>query len=193
MTDTAPRHLTPAARRVLDTAADLFYNKGINTVGMDLVAATAKVTKKTIYDRFGSKDALVAAYLDERDQGWRQWLLTRVADIASPRGKVLASFDALAEWVAGNQRGCAMINAVVELPDSTHPGHQVATRQKQWLWQLYRDWATELGTAAPDRTADALLVLHEGAIAAHHVAGRSNAIPAARRTAAAVLAADTAD
>lgn len=47
--------MTPAARRVLDTAARLFYDRGIHAVGVDLIAAEAGVTKKTLYDRFGSR------------------------------------------------------------------------------------------------------------------------------------------
>ncbi|GAA3366506.1 hypothetical protein GCM10017744_073820 [Streptomyces antimycoticus] len=70
--------LTPAARRILDTAAELFYGQGINAVGVDLIAKRSGVTKKTLYDRFGSKEALVAAYLRERDERWRAWLTAEV-------------------------------------------------------------------------------------------------------------------
>src|SRR5690625_6777832 len=60
--------LTPAARAILDAAGDLFYDRGINAVGVDTVAAAAGTTKKTLYDQFGSKAALAVAYLSERDQ-----------------------------------------------------------------------------------------------------------------------------
>jgi AcrR family transcriptional regulator len=56
--------LTPAARRILDAAAGLFYAQGIHAVGVEAIAAAAHVTKKTLYDRFGSKEALIAAYLE---------------------------------------------------------------------------------------------------------------------------------
>ncbi len=58
--------MTPAAHRILDAASELYYDRGINSVGMDLVAEQAGTTKKTIYDRFGSKDGLVVAYLEAR-------------------------------------------------------------------------------------------------------------------------------
>ncbi|NEE13916.1 helix-turn-helix transcriptional regulator, partial [Streptomyces sp. SID7499] len=48
--------MTPAARRALAAAGRLFYDRGIHAVGVDLIAAEAGVTKKTLYDRFGSKE-----------------------------------------------------------------------------------------------------------------------------------------
>src|SRR5699024_10191832 len=69
----APR-LTPAGERILEAASTLFYEQGIRTVGVDAIAAAADVTKKTLYDRFGSKDRLIAAYLEERDRAWHRFL-----------------------------------------------------------------------------------------------------------------------
>jgi AcrR family transcriptional regulator len=63
--------LTPGARRILDVASELFYAHGIHAVGVDTIAAESGVTKRTLYDRFGSKDELVAAYLRARDERWR--------------------------------------------------------------------------------------------------------------------------
>ena len=60
--------LTPAGERILAAASTLFYEQGIRTVGVDTIAAAADVTKKTLYDRFGSKDRLIAAYLDRRNR-----------------------------------------------------------------------------------------------------------------------------
>ena len=72
--------LTEAGTRLLDAASDLFYLRGVRAVGVDLIAETAGTTKKTLYDRFGSKDALVALYLLRRAHRWREHLLTRLAD-----------------------------------------------------------------------------------------------------------------
>lgn len=65
---------------------------------MDALAAAAGVTKKTLYDRFGSKDRLVAAYLAERDARWRAWLAGAVGP-GGPREQVLRVLDALGEWL----------------------------------------------------------------------------------------------
>ena len=56
---------TPSPRqRLLDAAADLFYRQGIGAVGVDLVSKAAGVSKRTLYQQFGSKDQLIAESLD---------------------------------------------------------------------------------------------------------------------------------
>lgn len=187
---TAEQPLTPAARRVLDVATDLFYTRGINTVGMELVAERAGVTKKTIYDRFGSKQQLVVAYLRARDTRWRDFLGARLDPGVSARERLLTSFDALGEWMdQENQRGCAMVNAYAELSDPEHPGRAVAREQKLWLRGLYTDLAREAGAADPESLADVLSMLHEGAVVARNVSGVADAARTAREAARTLMAA----
>jgi AcrR family transcriptional regulator len=182
--------LTPAARRILDVAGDLFYTRGINTVGMELVAERAEVTKKTIYDRFGSKQRLVVAYLRERDARWRAHLTGYVDRADTPRARVAATFDALDAWMAAeNPRGCAMVNAYAELSDPEHPGRAVAEEQKRWLRDLYADLVARTGASAPRELADALAMLHEGAVVAQNVTGVDGAARVARTAADALLTA----
>lgn len=71
--------MTPGARRVLEAAERLFYEHGIHAVGVDTIAAEAGVTKKTLYDRFGSKEQIVVEYLAGRDERWRELLAGRLA------------------------------------------------------------------------------------------------------------------
>ena len=95
--------MTPAARRALEAAARLFYERGIHAVGVDLIAAEAGVTKKTLYDRFGSKEQIVVEYLADRDERWRTFLAQRL-DAARPASaaRVLAVFDASRVWTEEN-------------------------------------------------------------------------------------------
>src|SRR3954467_4704826 len=87
--------MTPAARRVLEAAARLFYERGIHAVGGDLIAAEAGVTKKTLYDRFGSKEQIVVEYLADRDERWRAFLAQCLDAVPpEPTARVLAVFDA---------------------------------------------------------------------------------------------------
>ncbi|TDD83718.1 TetR/AcrR family transcriptional regulator [Actinomadura rubrisoli] len=179
------RPLTPAARKVLHVASELFYERGIGSVGMELIAAEAGVTKKTVYDRFGSKDALILAYLRARDERWRAFMEGRLASVQDARERVLASFDALGDWMASEGgRGCSMVNACAELPAPVHPVHQVAAEQKAWVRDLY---AGLVGENAPDALADQLLILHEGAVVAFSVAGVRDAAALARAAADAIL------
>lgn len=176
---------TPAGRRVLDAASRLFYDRGINSVGMDLLAEEAGVTKKTIYDRFGSKEILVAAYLYRRDRYWREWLTGRLDPEAPAGERILATYDALDEWLHHeNPRGCAMVNATVEITDPDHPGRAVVRSQKQWMRELYADMAREAGLDGPDAAGGTLLILGEGATTAFSSAGVEEAARLARDTAA---------
>ncbi|MDE3720480.1 TetR family transcriptional regulator [Nocardiopsis sp. N85] len=189
-TDRAERPLTPAARRILDVAEELFYARGINTVGMELIAERAEVTKKTIYDRFGSKGDLVARYLCARDARWRTHLESRLAGETTARGRIAATFDALEEWVGEESpRGCAMVNAYAELADPEHPGRAVAEGQKRWLRALYAQLAAEAGARDPGTLGDALTMLHEGAVLTRTVTGVTDAIRTARATADTLLTA----
>ncbi|MBE1534928.1 TetR/AcrR family transcriptional regulator [Actinomadura algeriensis] len=183
------RPLTPAARRVLEVASELFYERGITSVGMELVAAEAGVTKKTVYDRFGSKDALVMTYLRTRDERWRAFMDERLAAVDDPRERVLASFDALGEWLAaGAGRGCSMVNACAELPDTSHPVHGLAAEQKAWTRELYARLVRALpGEDATDTLAGQLAIVHEGANVAYGVGGERDAAALARTAADAIL------
>ncbi|MFC7327707.1 TetR/AcrR family transcriptional regulator [Marinactinospora rubrisoli] len=187
MVDAPP--LTPAARRVLDAASDLFYREGIHAVGVEAIAAAAGVTKKTLYDRFGSKDRLVAAYLRARDARWRTWLTEYVAARAGdPAAGLLHTFDALGEWIrAENPRGCGFVNALAELPDAEHPGRAIIAAQKRWLREELTALATAAGARDPQALAEQLLLLHEGATIAHGTAAAADPVGRARAAAAVLV------
>lgn len=184
----APHALTPAARRILSAAAELFYARGIHAVGVDAIAAAAGVTKKTIYDRFGSKEALVAAYLAERAERWQKWLRRYIEDAASDQ-RLLAPFDALEAWMSQQQprRGCAFINACAELPNANEAGRQVADAEKRTMRELFTRLADEATVSEPDTLGTQLFILHEGATVAYALTGDDAAIAAARQAAARLI------
>jgi AcrR family transcriptional regulator len=184
--------LTPGARRILDVASELFYWRGIHAVGVDTIAAESGVTKRTLYDRFGSKDNLVATYRRRRDRRWRELIDARLAATAedAPATRVLVPFDVLPQWLGANERGCSFINAFAELPEDEHPGRQVIVAEKTWLRDLFRRLLTEAGAAADDAatTATQLLSLHEGAIVSFSIVGAADAAQAARGAAERLVA-----
>jgi AcrR family transcriptional regulator len=187
--DGGATRLTPAARRILDVAAELFYERGIHAVGVDTIAAESGITKRTLYDRFGSKDVLVAAYLRERDQRWRDLVVAHVDREHDATRRVLAPFDALEEWLAPSSRGCAFVNAFAELPDADHPARQVIAASKRWLRELFARLLAGSGAPAPERLARQLLTLHEGALVTFSVMGEPAAARDARDAAGVLLAA----
>lgn len=175
--------MTDAGARLLDAASDLFYLRGVRAVGVDLIAETAGTTKKTLYDRFGSKDALVALYLLHRAHRWREHLLSRLAaagvtgadllvpgqaeprhdDVARGEGNrrepvVLLVFDAVQDWMGTQRRGCAFVNAYAELGDSDHPAVSVIRAEKAWMRALF-----DTLTGDPDVGAH-LHLLYEGTL-----------------------------
>lgn len=162
----------------------MFYERGVQAVGVEAVAARAEVTKKTLYDRFGSKSALVVAYLEARDQRWRNAVRSAMdGHRGAPRRQLLAVFDVLEEWVReGSDRGCAFARALTELPDE-HPGRHVAHRQKAWLLTRLVEAADCADAADPLGLAEQLLVLHEGACTASLSGSVADAITTARNVA----------
>ncbi|HET6737925.1 MAG TPA: TetR/AcrR family transcriptional regulator [Kribbella sp.] len=184
----APR-LTPAGERILTAASTLFYEQGIRAVGVDAIAAAADVTKKTLYDRFGSKDRLIAAYLEERNRIWHRFLDEQLVarDPATPEAVILALFAALTDWLAGSRNGCGFINASVELAAPDHPAMPVIVGQKQWMRSEFEAQARAAGFADPGELADRLLLLHEGALVSYRVAAMPSAPEVAGRAAADLL------
>jgi AcrR family transcriptional regulator len=174
--------LTPAGERLLDAAAELFYRRGIRAVGVDLIADVAGTTKKTLYDRFGSKDALVALYLRRRASRWHTFVREYVERVPPGRERALAVFGALEEWLAEQDRGCAFVNAHAEIGGTGHPGEPVIRAEKAAMRILF----TELVDGAEDLGAQ-LHVLYEGANVAVTAGGQADAIEQARRAAARLL------
>ncbi|TQN31683.1 TetR family transcriptional regulator [Haloactinospora alba] len=188
-TDSSPdEQLTPGARRILEVASELFYWRGIHAVGVDTIAAESGVTKRTLYDRFGSKDALVTAYLHARDRRWRKLVLTTLDDAGpDPVARLLSPFDVLTDWLTPNSRGCSFVNAFAELTEPDHPGQQLVVAEKVWLRDLFRQLLQDTGITDADTLAAQLLSLHEGAIISYSIAGETTAANTARAAAEALI------
>lgn len=160
--------LTPGARRILDAASILFYERGIHAVGVDTIAESAGLTKKTLYDRFGSKEALVVAYLRLREVKWRRILNEYLQKVPDPGiDRVLAVFDAAAEWYGVNgSKGCSAVNARAEAAPEAD-GHLVfpeVTAQKIWMLDLFTNLCTEAGCKDPAPAGRTMMLLLEGAL-----------------------------
>jgi AcrR family transcriptional regulator len=156
--DKAELAKTDMKERILKTADRLFYLQGIRAVGVDTIAAEIGISKRTLYNHFPSKDALIAAYLARR--------FTRFpASDTSPLEQILATFDSLERRFAGrNFRGCPFVNAVAELgEDKSVKKIAVAFKESRRLW--FRERLVELGVADPDGLATQLQLLVDGSIA----------------------------
>lgn len=146
----------PAAQRVLRAAAESFYAEGIHAVSVDTLVARAGVAKMSLYNNFGSKNDLVAAYLRTRDERWREWLCKEVERRAhTAKDRILAFFDASRDWMRDESpRGCAFINALAEIPDPGHPAGQAITDQKHWTRAYLYRLVREIGATTPTTWLD---------------------------------------
>jgi AcrR family transcriptional regulator len=152
-----------ARARLLAAANELFYEEGVHTVGIDRVIEKAGVAKASLYSTFGSKDALVQAYLAGRHDSRKARVTRKVAAATTPRARLLAVFDALEERVSEpNFRGCAFVLATAE----GRPGsgvRRVCEQSRGWMRSLLVELATAAGTADPERLAQQLLLVYDGA------------------------------
>ncbi|WP_433868953.1 TetR/AcrR family transcriptional regulator [Saccharopolyspora sp. CA-218241] len=162
--------LTPRARRILEVASELFYDRGIHAVGVDTIAAESGVTKRTLYNNFGAKDVLVATYLKNRHSGWWRGLEERLAAAEPPRALTL--FDVYAEDARTSKRGCAFLNAAAELP-ADHPAYAIIRYHKRSVEDRLGELIAEHEplAAEPERLARHLFLLLEGAFAHHGIHG----------------------
>ena len=173
--------------RLLEAADQLFYEEGIHTVGIDRLLERAGVAKASLYSTFGSKDALIGEYLAARLERRRLRVETALAKHHSPRARILAIFDVLGERVAEKDfRGCAFLRAAAEGQPNERVD-AVCDEARRWVKSLFLELATSAGARAPERLAQQLVMLYDGAIVTAQMDGDLDAPRAARETAAALL------
>jgi len=155
----------PPRERILAAASDLFYRLGVRAVGVDAIAAAAGTNKMTLYRHFASKDQLVAEYLRRlaRDAG-RFWDDLAAAHPGDPRGQLRGWLAAMETHVLdADQRGCALANAAIELPEKDHPARRVIEELKTAQRDRLVALCGATGIAEPELLADELFLLLEGA------------------------------
>ncbi len=176
--------------RLLAASDELFYRDGVRSTGIDAVIEKAGVAKGSLYYIFGGKDELVAAYLRGRLETWRQAVEAAQASADDPDQKILAVFDAIADYVSlPEYRGCPFHNAAAEAPAGE--AQQLAIKEyRTWLRRSFLQLAADTGVSDSEALADALIVLYDGALATDGTGepGR-NAAMTAKRIARLTLAA----
>jgi AcrR family transcriptional regulator len=175
--------------RILETASDLFYQHGIRAVGVDLVVEKAGVAKASLYRYFGTKDDLIAAFLERQDLDfWNTWDHVSAEHAEDPRQEL----EAQLRWIGerANQpgyRGCPQLNVAAEFPEASHPARKVANAHKRELRGRLRAIAEKLRSPAPDELAGQLAVLINGAFVSTPIFERGEAAPLLLNAAAALL------
>ena len=155
----SPKPKPTMKERILETADRLFYLRGIRAIGVDTIAAEIGISKRTLYNHFPSKDALISAYLE------RRFVQPRDSD-KSPVEQILGTFDALERRFASKDfRGCPFVNAVAEVGPENRSVRKIAVAFKESRRLWFRDLLVQTGVADPEGLATQLVLLVDGSIA----------------------------
>ncbi|NMO54992.1 TetR/AcrR family transcriptional regulator [Actinoplanes sp. TBRC 11911] len=153
-----------ARTRIVRRATELFRAEGFGAVGVDRISDLAPVSKRTLYQRFPTKDDLIAEYVRTIGDTNYDSMQDAVDDDAPPAERILQAFIWLQnQTTPSGYRGCPIVNAVAELPDATHPARQLALDHKDQVLGFFRDQAASAGAADPDELAEQLIMLFDGA------------------------------
>lgn len=156
-----------ARQRIVETAERLFHAEGVRSVGIDRVIAEAEVAKMTLYNHFPSKDDLILAVLQYREEKFdalfEKWMQKYVK---AGMDRLEAFFAALKDWFKSpGFRGCMFINSCAELADANHAGSKFSAQHKERFHEMLKHIINECaGAKAADTTASAISLLVEGAI-----------------------------
>jgi AcrR family transcriptional regulator len=164
--DVAPP--TPSAReRILSAAYELFGRRGIRAVGTDEVIARAGVAKATLYRHFATKDDLVLAVLERREQLWTHGLIEAQSELLgnTPEERLLAIFDVMHDWFQSRDgyEGCSFINVLLEL-GADHPAGRASVAHIDNVRDIVRQRALAAGLTDVEDFASSWHILMKGAI-----------------------------
>jgi AcrR family transcriptional regulator len=178
-------------RRIVDSAYDLFSERSVRAVGIDEVIKSADVAKATLYRHFTSKDALVLAFLQRREQRWTyEWLAADATRRGStPQEQLLAIFDVFDEWFRRDFEGCSFINVLLEM-GAGHPLGTASATHLENIRSFLGELAAAAGVADPDAFARTWHILMKGSIVAA-MEGDTEAAQRAKSVAQLVLAQHT--
>jgi AcrR family transcriptional regulator len=157
-----------ARERILDTAYELFSRRGVRAVGVDEVIEHAGVAKATLYRHFRSKDELVLAFLERREQRWTlDWVEAEARRNGStPEEQLLAIFDLFDEWFRRDDfEACSFINVLLEMGPQ-HPAGSASVRYLENIRSIVRRLADDAALRDPASFAHSWHILMKGSIIA---------------------------
>jgi AcrR family transcriptional regulator len=158
-----------ARERILDAAYKLFSKRGIRAVGTEEVLAKAGVAKSTLYRHFPSKEELVLAFLQRREQRWtREFVLAEARRRGStPRERLLAIFDVFDQWFHRDDfEGCSFINVLLEMGDLDSPLGKASAAHLEYIRSVVGKLAEEAGVQDSEAFAHSWHILMKGSIVA---------------------------
>ena len=164
---TRPESGQGARERILGTAYELFSHRGIHDVGIDELVERAGVAKATLYKHFPSKDELVLAFLEQREQIWTYGWVEKEAQRrgATPEEQLLAIFDLFDEWFQLDDfEGCSFVKTLLEFGELNHPVGRASADHLENIRSVIRRLALEAELRDPDDFALSWHILMKGSI-----------------------------
>ena len=178
-----------ARERTLRTAYRLSSQHGVQAIGIDRIIAEAGIAKATLYRHFRSKEELVIAVLQLREDLWtRGWLESEIKRRArTPTARLLAIFDVFEDWFGRDDyEGCLFTNALLETHDPTSPIARASAAHIANVRAVVRDLAEDAGVPNPGDFAYQWQLLMLGSITATAI-GNADAAQHARDLATLLL------
>jgi AcrR family transcriptional regulator len=164
-----PQRPGTGRERILETAYALFSREGTRAVGVDRIIAESGAAKMTLYRNFASKDELIMAFLERREERWtRGWLQAEATRRGTtPAQRLLAIFDVFDEWFAREDfEGCSFINVMLELARADDPVRQASVGYLSAIRDFLRGLAEQAGIEDADGFARQWHILMKGSIVA---------------------------
>lgn len=170
----SPKTESEAARRILDTACDLFYRNGYRATGINEIIEKSGVAKATFYANYPSKESLAVAYVQARNEAENRDAEEAVRKCKGPYDKLVGLLEFASAWTRERDyRGCTYLNIASEIPDHANPVRRESKNHYDTVRTLVRtlmkDLKAERGEAwkgrDPEKLADDYVLIFAGAMA----------------------------
>jgi AcrR family transcriptional regulator len=160
-----PRIADPSARgRILSTAGRLFYDHGIQSVGMAQIVEEAGCGKNVLYRHFPSKSDLVVAYLNAFAEAQDRRADAAVAELAGdPAGALIELTRVIARQASvPGFKGCAVRDYLREFRrHDDEPGRAAMSLMARWRARV-EALVGQLDAADPALLAEEIWLVQEG-------------------------------
>lgn len=181
---------TTTRERILNAASSLFYGEGIRAVSVDAIAAKAELTKRTLYYHFRSKDDLIAAYLEARDQPNLKLFAKWFEEIDGPlSAQVENIFIHLAKSARHKKwKGCGFLRTAAELANMPgHPAMKIGAAHKKKFEAWLAEMIAQRNIIEAEALARQIMLLMDGAFSSTLLHRDAAYIEEAGRAAAALV------
>lgn len=168
-------------KQILDTAATLFYEKGVKEVGIDEIIRSANVAKMTLYKNFSSKDQLIAEVMKEISSDWISWFEENTnlqeQSESDPYKEVLFILNIIEKWFRKDSfHKCPFSSIAIEIGNSEHPAYPACLQPMYHVESYLTSRLNHLPEPSRSELIDQIRVLVKGCLLTANLEGPNKAI-----------------